>query len=77
MQGFGGSNGDEAIVQAIIDLARATGLSTTAEGVETESQCNYLRKLGCDQLQGFLLSRPVPKEDLQELLDGGSRRATA
>ncbi|WP_245492817.1 EAL domain-containing protein, partial [Mesorhizobium sp. M7A.F.Ca.CA.001.08.1.1] len=45
MQGFGGSNGDEAIVQAIIDLARATGLSTTAEGVETESQCNYLRKL--------------------------------
>ncbi|AMY04056.1 EAL domain-containing protein [Mesorhizobium ciceri] len=77
VQGFGGSNGDEAIVQAIIDLARATGLSTTAEGVETESQCNYLRKLGCDQLQGFLLSRPVPKEDLQELLDGGSRRATA
>ncbi|WP_348632815.1 EAL domain-containing protein [Mesorhizobium sp. M7A.F.Ca.CA.002.11.2.1] len=40
----------------MIDLARVTGLSTTAEGVETESQCNYLRKLGCDQLQGFLLS---------------------
>lgn len=79
VHGFGRSNGDEAIVQAIIDLARATGLSTTAEGVETESQCDYLRELGCDQLQGFLLSRPVPKMRLQELLDEEvlSRRASA
>ncbi|MER9643648.1 EAL domain-containing protein [Mesorhizobium sp. M0239] len=77
VQGFGHSNGDEAIVQAIIDLARATGLSTTAEGVETESQCDYLRKLGCDQLQGFLLSRPVPKQELEDLLAGKAKRASA
>jgi diguanylate cyclase (GGDEF)-like protein len=77
VHGFGHSNGDEAIVQAIIDLARASGLSTTAEGVETESQCDYLRKLGCDQLQGFLLSVPVPKEELQALLEGETRRASA
>ncbi|RUX25174.1 EAL domain-containing protein [Mesorhizobium sp. M7A.F.Ca.US.011.01.1.1] len=77
VHGFGHSNGDEAIVQAIIDLARATGLSTTAEGVETESQCDYLRKLGCDQLQGFLLSRPVPKQELEDLLAGKAKRASA
>ncbi|WP_442921034.1 putative bifunctional diguanylate cyclase/phosphodiesterase [Mesorhizobium sp. Cs1321R2N1] len=77
VQGFGRSNGDEAIVQAIINLARATGLSTTAEGVETESQCDYLRKLGCDQLQGFLLSRPLPKGELQDLLGVVSERASA
>lgn len=70
VQGFGRSNGDEAIVQAIINLARATGLSTTAEGVETESQRDYLRQLGCDQLQGFLLSRPVAKEEIHRLLEG-------
>lgn len=77
VQGFGHSNGDEAIVQAIIDLARATGLSTTAEGVETDSQCDFLRKLGCDQLQGFLLSRPVPKQEIENLITGATRRASA
>ncbi|ESY73670.1 hypothetical protein X740_32310 [Mesorhizobium sp. LNHC221B00] len=77
MQGFGHSNGDEAIVQAIIDLARATGLSTTAEGVETDSQCDFLRKLGCDQLQGFLLSRPVPKQEIENLITGATRRVSA
>jgi diguanylate cyclase (GGDEF)-like protein len=70
VRGFGTANGDEAIVQAIVDLARATGLKTTAEGVETETQCDYLRKVGCDELQGFLLSKPLPKEGLEELLYG-------
>ncbi|MBZ9857484.1 EAL domain-containing protein [Mesorhizobium sp. CA13] len=77
VQGFGRSNGDEAIVQAIIDMARVSGLNTTAEGVETQSQCDFLRKLGCDQLQGYLLSKPVPKEELQNLLEGRSRRVSA
>ncbi|WP_263491914.1 EAL domain-containing protein [Mesorhizobium sp. BR1-1-9] len=77
VQGFGRCNGEEAIVQAIIDMARVTGLNTTAEGVETQSQCDFLRKLGCDQLQGFLLSKPVPKEELQNLLEGRSRRVSA
>ncbi|RUX94726.1 MULTISPECIES: EAL domain-containing protein [unclassified Mesorhizobium] len=77
VQGFGHSNGDEAIVQAIVDLARATGLSTTAEGVETQSQCDVLRKLGCEQLQGFLLSRPVPKQEVEDLIAGAARRASA
>jgi diguanylate cyclase (GGDEF)-like protein len=60
VQGFGTANGDEAIVQAIVDLARATGLQTTAEGVETADQDAFLQGIGCDDLQGFLLARPMP-----------------
>jgi diguanylate cyclase (GGDEF)-like protein len=67
VQGFGKANGDEAIVQAIVDLARATGLKTTAEGVETVSQSDYLRTIGCDELQGFLLSRPLPAAEIEKL----------
>lgn len=71
--GFGKSKGDEAIVGAIVELARAKGLKTTAEGIETVEQSERLRLLGCDELQGFLLGRPMSAEDLERLLrnDGG------
>jgi EAL domain-containing protein (putative c-di-GMP-specific phosphodiesterase class I) len=68
VHGFGSASGDEAIVQAIVDLARATGLKTTAEGVETDAQGVYLESIGCDELQGFLLSRPVPRSEIDILL---------
>lgn len=68
VQGFGRSANDEAIVRAIIDLAHAKGLRTTAEGVETTEQSDYLRHIGCDDLQGFLLSRPVSVKDIERLL---------
>jgi len=48
-----------AITQAIVDLAIALGIETTAEGVETVEQLDRLREQGCDSIQGFLLSRPV------------------
>ncbi|MCB1964676.1 MAG: EAL domain-containing protein, partial [Candidatus Accumulibacter sp.] len=64
---FGHKNGDEAIVQAIVDLARANGLKTTAEGVETESQYEYLKSIGCDELQGFLLAAPLTHDEFQNL----------
>lgn len=66
--GFGRDNGDEAIVQAIVQMARARGLKTTAEGVETEEQCSKLMEIGCDELQGFLFSRPVPPSGIDALL---------
>jgi len=47
------------VVRAIVDLARASGLATTAEGVETEQQRQYLTSIGCDVLQGFLLCEPL------------------
>jgi diguanylate cyclase (GGDEF)-like protein len=51
-----GARGDRAIVAGVIDLAHAFGLTTIAEGVETEAQLAVLRSLGCEQAQGFLWS---------------------
>jgi diguanylate cyclase (GGDEF)-like protein/PAS domain S-box-containing protein len=59
---------DEAIVEAIIQLAKAMHCETVAEGVETQEQFDFLRERGCDIAQGFLLSRPVPAEEIGRLL---------
>ncbi len=59
---------DTAIAVSIIGLAHNLGLSVIAEGVETEEQRNFLRKHKCDFEQGFLLSRPLPPDELAKLL---------
>jgi len=56
-----------AIVQAIVDLARAMHVRVTAEGVETTAQRDALQRIGCDDLQGFLLSVPLDPEDIDVL----------
>jgi EAL domain-containing protein (putative c-di-GMP-specific phosphodiesterase class I) len=53
-----------AIICAITGLARSLGIGTTAEGVETAEQLELLRAAGCDQVQGFLFSRPQPADSL-------------
>ena len=60
--------GGDAIVQAIIALAHSLGISVTAEGVETRAQLDLLRSSGCEQVQGYLFSRPVPAADVPALL---------
>ena len=57
-----------AIVDAIIRLGHDLGMSVAAEGVETEAQYDILRRLGCGEIQGFLVGRPMPGEDLERLL---------
>ncbi|MFP5486649.1 MAG: EAL domain-containing protein, partial [Gammaproteobacteria bacterium] len=57
-----------AIVQGIIGLARSLRLQTVAEGVETVAQRDYLGNIGCDLMQGYLFSRPLPPEELETLL---------
>ncbi|MBU1658758.1 EAL domain-containing protein [bacterium] len=52
-----------AIANAIIAMAKSLGLTTLAEGVETQEQRDYLKKVGCNLAQGFLLSRPMHSED--------------
>jgi EAL domain-containing protein (putative c-di-GMP-specific phosphodiesterase class I) len=52
----------KVFVDAIISMAHALGMSVVAEGVETESQLDVLRLLGCDEAQGYLYSRPMPGE---------------
>ena len=64
-----GQDGEiDSIVRSIIDLGRAMHMAVTAEGVETEAQKAILNGIGCDQLQGYLLSRPVDPGRLNELL---------
>jgi diguanylate cyclase (GGDEF)-like protein len=59
---------DQAIAQAIISMAKALGMTVVAEGVETVEQQDFLREHGCDEMQGYLFSKPVPARDLAELL---------
>ena len=51
-----------ALVSTVINLAHSLKLKVVAEGVETEEQSRLLRLLGCDEMQGFLFSKPVPGE---------------
>jgi EAL domain-containing protein (putative c-di-GMP-specific phosphodiesterase class I) len=57
-----------AITTAIIAMAHSLNLEVTAEGVETDEQLAFLRTLDCDRAQGYLVSRPLPAEDLARLL---------
>jgi EAL domain-containing protein (putative c-di-GMP-specific phosphodiesterase class I) len=59
---------DQAIAQAIISMGKALGMTVVAEGVETTEQESFLRDHACDEMQGFLFSKPVPPEDMPGLL---------
>ncbi|OHC73907.1 MAG: hypothetical protein A3H24_14375 [Rhodoferax sp. RIFCSPLOWO2_12_FULL_60_11] len=56
---------DKAIVTAIINLASSLGMHTIAEGVETASQLAFLRLQGCDEVQGYYFSKPLPKDQFE------------
>ncbi|GAA1241572.1 hypothetical protein GCM10009609_01390 [Pseudonocardia aurantiaca] len=62
---------DFAVARAVVDMARAMGRTTVAEGVETAEQFHVLRGIGVDAYQGWLFSRPVPAGRLREILAGG------
>ncbi len=59
---------DKAIVTAIINLASSLGMHTIAEGVETAGQLAYLRLQGCDEVQGYYFSRPLPPEEFENYI---------
>jgi diguanylate cyclase (GGDEF)-like protein len=62
-----------AIALAIITLGHSLKLSVIAEGVETEGQMNFLRNRGCDEMQGFYFSRPLPADKFEQLLSEGRK----
>ena len=55
------------IVKSVIDMSKTIGICTIAEGVERNEQLNLLVDLGCDQVQGFLLGRPVPADEFSHM----------
>jgi diguanylate cyclase (GGDEF)-like protein/PAS domain S-box-containing protein len=67
-----------AIIKAIISIAHGLGLNLIAEGVETDEQYRFLENQGCDEIQGYLVSKPLRREALEALLiqGGGTRPAT-
>lgn len=63
----------QAVLSAIVNLAKQIDLVIIAEGIETEEQSTYLRDLGCDQAQGYYYSKPIPQEDYKKLLQNISK----
>lgn len=68
VSGLGIDRAASSIVEAIILLSRALGLQVVAEGVETQSQSEILRKLGCPRIQGYLYGRPMSAQDFTQRL---------
>jgi len=64
---------DAAIAQSIVSLAHNLGLQVVAEGVETQEQLEFLASVGCDEMQGYYFSRPVPQSDCTQMLIEGRR----
>lgn len=77
VQQIGQSTRANAVILAIVGMARGSGISVTAEGVETSAQQELLRLAGADHLQGFLLSKPISRSDATALLSGTSSAVAA
>ena len=63
------NRGDGALVRSTVNLAHELGLKVVAEGVEEQACLDFLRSIGCDLAQGYLISKPIPAKDLQPLLN--------
>ena len=68
VQGMSSSGHDETLVRSVIELAHNIGLEVVAEGVETQDVADQLAGLGCERLQGYLFGRPLPADELTDLL---------
>ena len=77
VDGIADGGNDRVLVKAITDLARAFSLKTVAEGVETAEQARLLAEFGCDELQGYFMSRPLPADACQQWLEARATEARA
>ena len=66
-----------AIIRAVAGLGLSFGMITTAEGVETQEQLDKMRSEGCNEVQGYFFSKPVPASQIAELLAGFEEKARA
>ena len=68
IDGIDSSPEDRAIVEHVVGMATSLGMITVAEGVERTDQVAWLRRLGCKLIQGYVMSRPIPGEELEAIL---------
>lgn len=59
---------DRIIISCVVDMAKKLHIASLCEGVETQEQSDYLKKVGCQMQQGFYFSRPVPQKDFEEIM---------
>jgi EAL domain-containing protein (putative c-di-GMP-specific phosphodiesterase class I) len=74
IEGLPGDEEDATITQAVIAMAHSLRLRTIAEGVETAEQLAFLERLGCDEIQGYYFSKPLPFAEIEQLLIRHARR---
>ncbi len=72
ISGIGKDASDEKIVEAVIGLGHSLRLSVIAEGVETEEQIRFLRERKCDEIQGYILSKPLPAQEFRSFVENHS-----
>ena len=77
VHGLDESSVDQQIIGAVVQMARALGMTVVAEGVETEGQRRRLRELGCHVLQGYYFARPMPAEEMTAVLAAEDREGLA
>ena len=77
MRDLDGRSDSLAIIKAVIGLGHSLGMSTTAEGVETEEQLKAVRDQGCNEVQGFLFSPPIEASAIRKLLATEAERLGA
>ncbi len=65
LRGFEENRNSKKIIRSIVDMAKRLGVRTLAEGVESDEQFRFLRSIGCEMIQGFLFSRPVPIDEME------------
>ena len=66
LKGFSTNTKSKPLINAVIQMANQIGMRTLAEGVETDEQAAFLKSIGCEKLQGYLFSKPIPYEELNE-----------
>ena len=60
-----------AVVEGVVELVHKFDIRTVAEGVESQSQVEHLKEIGCDLVQGYVFYRPMPHKEYEKLLDDG------
>lgn len=65
------SEKSKTLIECIVDMADKINMRTLSEGVETEAQAEFLNRIGCNRLQGYLFGKPMPKSDFYQRIDAG------